>query len=299
MTDLRRSWPAASLAVVAFASNSLLCRASLGEGAIDPASFTAIRLVSGAVVLVLLCARRGGFRSMCQTGSCTGGLLLFLYAGSFSYGYLTLETGTGALLLFSSVQMTMFAGALARAEVVLARQWGGLTVAGLGLIVLLRPGLVAPDPTGTALMMLAGAAWGLYSLRGRRAVAPLETTAGNFVAAIPFVLVLLSSRSERLFHSPSGVFFAVTSGVLASGLGYVIWYAAVARMRTVDTAVLQLTVPVLAAFGGIAFLGESLTPRLVISAGLVLVGVAVSLDLQRESRGLRGRPGSSPGGSRA
>jgi len=276
MKHRRRPWPSASLALVAFASNSLLCRASLGDGAIDPASFTAIRLVSGAVVLLFLCVPRGG-AGVVRNASWIDGLLLFLYAGPFSYGYLTLETGTGALLLFSSVQMTMFAAAFWQGEVVVARQWAGLAVAASGLLVLLRPGLVAPDPAGAVLMILAGAAWGFYSLRGRRAAVPLEATAGNFALALPLALALLWSESAHLFVSASGFVLALTSGALASGFGYAIWYAAVARLRTADAAVLQLGVPVLAAFGGIAFLGESPTPRLVISAGLVGVGVFLSL----------------------
>ena len=263
-------------ALVAFAANSLLCRQALGHTAIDAASFSTIRLASGAATLlaIAMASRRGpiGFR-----GTWRSGALLFLYAVPFSFAYVSLGAGTGALILFGSVQATMFAGALRTGARPPAVQWTGLLIALSGLVYLVIPGLAAPSPLGCALMTLAGGAWGVYSLRGGGATDPLAETAGNFVRALPFAAGISVATAAHAAWSFEGAMLAVLSGALASGLGYVAWYSALSGLGITRAATVQLAVPVLAAVGGVAFLAERLTARLVVAAALILGGVALAL----------------------
>jgi drug/metabolite transporter (DMT)-like permease len=266
--------------LVAFAANSVLCRLALGERSVDAASFTTIRLVSGAVVLALL-ARAGGHR---LAGSWRSAVMLFLYAAAFSFAYLTLAAGTGALLLFGAVQLTMILSALVQGERPRAGEWAGLGIALAGLVWLVLPGLAAPSPVGAALMILAGVGWGFYSLLGRRASDPLADTAGNFVRAVPLGLAVSVVAAPALHLTPRGVGVAVASGALASGLGYVVWYAALRRLTATRAATVQLAVPAIAAAGGVLFLGETLTGRLVAASVLVLGGIGLAVARRSAAR---------------
>jgi drug/metabolite transporter (DMT)-like permease len=262
-----------ALAMLAFAANSLLCRVALRETGIDAASFTTVRIAAGALVLWLLLRLRGG--GVARHGSWASALALFAYAAGFSYAYLSLPAAVGALLLFGAVQATMIGYGLARGERFNRRQGLGLLLAGGGLVGLMLPGLSAPPAGGAALMIAAGVAWGVYSLRGRGARDPTATTAGNFVRALPFAAALSLAMLPRAALDGAGVGYAVASGALASGLGYAIWYAALPGLRATSAATVQLSVPVIAALGGALFLGEAITPRLVLAAVAVLGGIAL------------------------
>ena len=264
-------------ALLAFAGNSLLCRLALAGRAIDPASFTAIRVASGAAVLALV---GRPFRAAPAGGApwrpAAAGAL-FAYALCFSLAYVTLDAGVGALLLFGAVQVSMLGAGLARGERLTLRQAGGLLAAVAGLLVLVRPGLSAPDPAAAALMILAGLAWGVYSLLGRGVADPVRATAHNFLLATPAAAVALAACAARLDASPRGALLAAASGALTSGLGYVAWYAALRHHTATSAAVVQLAVPVLAALGGVALLGERPTARLFAAAVLTLGGVALAV----------------------
>lgn len=265
-------------ALVAFAGNSLLCRLALAGREIDAASFTAIRIASGAIVLAVLAMPRGG--GALRAGQWGSAAALFGYAAPFSYAYLELGAGIGALILFGAVQTTMLGVAIARGERPRPLVWLGLAVALGGLVALAAPGTTAPDPLAAALMAGAGIAWGVYSLRGRAGTGdPLVATAGNFLRAAPFavVLVVAASAFARLDVSPRGAGFALASGALASGLGYSLWYAALRGLAATEAAVLQLLVPVLAAAGGVVLLGESVSVRLALAAAAILGGVALAI----------------------
>jgi len=265
------------LAMVAFAANSVLCRMALGSGSIDAASFTAIRMLSGAIALAVLVALRRGAR---LRGTWSGAVALLLYALPFSFAYLDLATGTGALLLFGCVQGTMVLVALRRGERLRARQWAGLFVAFAGLVILVFPGLDAPSPLGAGLMASAGIAWGVYSLLGRGQTDPLGHTAGNFLRAAPLAgLAPVAARGLDL--STNGVILAVASGALASGVGYAIWYRALQGLTRTQGSVVQLSVPVIAAVAGILLLGEAWDRRLWMSGLLVLGGLAAVLTPSR------------------
>ena len=271
-----------ALALLAFAANSLLCRAALGAGAIDAASFTAVRLCSGAVALAALVALRTRRRSP-SAGSWTLALALFAYAAPFSFAYLRLPTGLGALVLFGAVQTTMIGAELVRGRRPSRREGLGLMLALAGLAALTLPGTSAPDPLGFALMVLAGAAWGAYSLRGRGTsvrgtVDPLATTAGNFARSLVFALLLAPLVVATPLHATGeGIALAVTSGALASGVGYALWYAALPALGATRAAIVQLLVPVLAATAGVLVLGETVSPRLVACGLTILGGVALAL----------------------
>jgi len=257
------------LALLAFAGNSLLCRLALTTTPIDAATFTVVRIGSGAVVLWLL-ARGGGLG-----GSWLSALALFAYAAAFSFAYRQLSAGTGALLLFGAVQASMIAGGLARGERLRGMQLAGIALALGGLVVLLLPGLAAPPLPASLWMLGAGVAWGIYSLRGRGSGDPLHATAGNFVRALPFALVLSAVMLHSATYSAAGVLYAIASGALTSGVGYAIWYAALPRLAAVQAASVQLSVPVLAALGGVALLGEMPTLRLMACSAAVLGGIAL------------------------
>ena len=259
------------LALVGFAANSLLCRAALGAGSIDAASFTAIRLAAGALILMLLARGR-------RAGSWASALALFAYAAAFSFAYLRLVTATGALILFATVQATMIGVGVARGERPRALEWLGFAIAAFGLVVLVLPGLAAPDPLGAALMAVAGASWGIYSLRGRGARDPLAVTADNFLRAVPMAALLLLAIPLTGGHAaPRGIALAIASGAIASGIGYTLWYAALPSLAAVRAAIVQLSVPVLAAASGALVLNEVVTLRLAIATGLIIGGIALAL----------------------
>jgi drug/metabolite transporter (DMT)-like permease len=264
------------LAMVAFAANSLLCRLALGEGLIDAASFTTVRMVSGALTLFLFVLPRGRSADRAPA-DWRSAALLFAYMACFSFAYHSLSAGTGALLLFGAVQLTMFVAALRAGERFAAASWAGLALALSGLVYLVAPGLTAPDPVGAALMVLAGAAWGLYSLLGRTVRDPLEATAGNFILAVPLVLAVSLLFLGDLHLSRDGLLLAALSGAVASGLGYVVWFAALKRLTATRAATVQLSVPAIAAAGGVLLLAEPLTLRLVLASAATLGGIAIVL----------------------
>lgn len=261
-----------ALAMLAFAGNSLLCRWALRSTEIDPASFTTIRLVSGALVLWLLVQLRGprGGR-----GNGLSALALFAYAAGFSFAYQSLPAATGALLLFGAVQATMIGYGLATGERLRSLQLLGVMVALAGLIALLYPGLSAPPPVGALLMLGSGVAWGSYSLRGRGAGDPIQVTAGNFLRAVPLALVLSLVFLTEARIDRAGVVYAVMSGALTSGIGYAIWYTALPALKAIQAATLQLSVPVITALGGVLWIGEALTLRLQLASLAILGGIAL------------------------
>jgi drug/metabolite transporter (DMT)-like permease len=265
------------VAMLAFAANSVLCRLALGSGAIDAASFTAIRLGSGALVLVLLAQGRRREIIFGQRGSWRSAATLFLYAAAFSFAYRNLSAGTGALILFASVQLTMLFFAIFSGERPGAAEWFGLVLAFSGLVYLVLPGLTAPPGLNAGLMAVAGVAWGVYSLRGRGASDALGVTAGNFLRAVPFALIVALVTIGDGHATPRGEILAMLSGAITSGIGYAIWYAALRGLTSTRAALVQLSVPVIAALGGIVILQEKITPRLVIASLLVLSGIALAV----------------------
>lgn len=284
----RRTAAFAVLALLGFAGNSLLCRAALRGGGIDAASFTALRLAAGAVTLAILAtwrARRAGrVASIADQGDWGSAIALFAYAALFSLAYLQLSAGTGALLLFGAVQATMLVQGWREGDHLAGLRALGAGVAAAGLLALLAPGLQAPPPVAAAMMLSAGIAWGLYTLRGRRPGDALSRTAGNFLRALPLAAgLLLAARVAGLgpAHADArGLAAAVASGALASGIGYALWYAALPDLRASTAATLQLCVPVLAALGGVALLAEPLSARLAGSALVVVLGIALVLRRQ-------------------
>jgi len=277
-----------AVAMVAFAANSLLCRAALGAGLIDAASFASVRVMSGAVVLFVILAVRDG-RPVLPKADWRMVVTLFLYVAFFSFAYIWLSAGTGALLLFGAVQLTMFAVALYGGERFTLLSWAGFAAALLGLVWLVAPGVTAPDPLGAALMVVAGIAWGIYSLLGRGTSDPLAATAGNFLYAVPLVLYVSHLFWWNLNLSAEGLALAVVSGALASGCGYVIWYAALRGLTATRAATVQLSVPAIAALGGVLFMAEDVTLRLVIASAATIGGVAVVLS-QRAGRAAGASP---------
>ena len=261
------------LALLAFAGNSLLCRMALAHTSMDAASFTTVRLLSGALVLWLLVALRSG--SSQAQGSWLSALALFVYAAGFSFAYLQLNTGVGALILFGAVQSGMIGYGLWRGERFSARQWLGLLLACAGLTGLLLPGLSAPPLMGAVLMLTAGFAWAVYSLRGKGAANPLQVTAGNFARTLPMTLLLSAALPGQLSLDSYGMLYAVLSGALTSGVGYAIWYSVLPLLKATTTATVQLTVPVLAAIAGILILDEPLTLRLILASVAILGGIAL------------------------
>ncbi|MFS8977071.1 DMT family transporter [Cupriavidus necator] len=279
-----------TLAMLAFAGNSLLCRLALKGTTIDAASFTLARVVAAAAVLwLIVVARRQMGRARMQDASLGGNwisaLALFCYAAAFSFAYERLSAGTGALLLFASVQATMTGYGLYAGEPLRARQWVGLALALTGLVWLLLPSLATPPLVSSLLMIAAGIAWGVYSLHGRRASDPVSTTAGNFVRAVPMALALGAvMQAPRALEDGAGLGYALLSGAITSGLGYVIWYAVVPQIKAATAATVQLSVPVITAAGGIALLGEALSLRLALSAAAVLGGIALVIAGKRVER---------------
>jgi drug/metabolite transporter (DMT)-like permease len=262
-----------SLAMLAFAGNSLLCRLALKHTGIDAASFTTIRLLSGAVMLWLVVRIRRG--TLAGGGNWPSACALFVYAAGFSFAYLSLPAATGALLLFGAVQATMIGHGIWTGERLLKLQLVGLMLAFAGLLGLLLPGLTAPPLSGSLLMLGAGGAWGVYSLRGKGAGDPTRVTAGNFLRAVPIAAALSAVMVDGTSLDKAGFWYAVSSGALASGIGYAIWYTALPAMKSTSAATVQLSVPVIAALGGIVFLGEPITPRLVLASTAILGGITL------------------------
>lgn len=267
-----------ALAMLAFAANSLLCRAALENGHADAASFTTIRLASGALVLVLVARARGGQPP--ASGLAWGSAVaLFAYAIAFSLAYLRIPAGVGALLLFAAVQLTMLGAGLAAGERPRRAEWIGLALSLAGLVVLTRPGLARPDPAGALLMLGAGAAWGVYSLRGRGSGDAVAVNAASFARGLPLALgaSVLGGLLGAARLDVAGASLAVASGALASGLGYAVWYAALRGLSATRAAIVQLSVPPLAAAGGVLLLGERLSLRLVMASVLILGGIALAV----------------------
>ena len=276
------SW-LAILSLLCFAANSILARLALRAGAIDAASFTAIRLATGALALWAVLQVRGARIRLRGPGRWIGAILLFLYAAPFSFAYLELSAGLGALILFAAVQLTMIGAGLRSGERPSWAEWLGLAAALAGVVYLNLPGLSAPAPLGAALMATAGIAWGLYSLRGRGAVAPLTETAVAFLLATPLGLLLGAVNATRSHASGIGIACAVASGALASGGGYAAWYSVLPKLSAIRAGTIQLAVPVLAALAGVLLLGEHLTLRLLLSAVAILGGVGLAIS-SRASR---------------
>lgn len=270
------------LAMFAFAANSVLCRIALERTSIDPASFTAIRLISGAAMLWIVVSFRGGDRRL--EGNWLSALALFAYAVGFSFAYVSLTAATGALLLFGSVQITMMGHAFWSGERLQARQLGGYALALCGVVGLLLPGLSAPPPGSAALMMAAGVAWGIYSLRAKAQGDATRVTAGNFARTVPFAVALFLVARDDWSLDNAGVWYAIASGALTSGLGYVIWYAALRSLKTTSAATVQLSGPLIVALGGIAFLSEPLTLRWALASVAILGGIALAIPGPRDSR---------------
>ena len=280
-----------ALAMSAFAANSLLCRVALAHTRIDAASFTTIRLASGAIALWLIVRTRGGAAS--GGGNWRSALALFVYAAGFSFAYVSLPAATGALLLFGAVQATMIGYGIWAGERLRGLQRVGLVLALGGLVGLLLPGLAAPPLGGSLLMLGAGVAWGIYSLRGKRGRDPIRVTAGNFLRAAPMAAALSLLLYEGAALDAAGFWYAVTSGALASGIGYAIWYTALPALRSTHAATVQLSVPVIAAAGGIVFLDESLSMRLLLASVAIVGGIALVI-LEKKSV-----PGTSQSGPAA
>jgi drug/metabolite transporter (DMT)-like permease len=272
-----------SLTMIAFASNSLLNRLALGRDSIDAVSYTTVRLLSGALTLWLIVSLQKNSAGPKIRGNWISAAMLFLYAIAFSFAYLSLSAGTGALILFGTVQVTMILSALRSGERPQLLEWLGVLLALGGLVYLVLPGLRAPSPLGSALMTIAGIAWGVYSLRGRGGTSPLADTTGNFIRAVPLILVVLLVSLDGVHLSQTGILLAVLSGAIASGLGYVIWYAALAGLTATRAAIVQLSVPVLAAWGGVIFLAEDVSLRLILAAALILGGIALAIAGRRKT----------------
>jgi drug/metabolite transporter (DMT)-like permease len=273
-----------TLTLIAFAANSVLARAALGSDSIDAASYTSIRLISGALVLYLIVhINRTGSRSGAR-GSWWAALMLFLYAISFSFAYITLETGTGALILFGAVQITMILASLMAGTRLRLAEWLGVAIAFGGFVYLVLPGVTAPPLIGFLLMALAGIAWGLYTLKGRGSDHALLDTAYNFIRTVPLALVVAVLAIGKVHYSMEGLVLAATSGAVASGLGYTIWYIALGGLSATQAAVVQLLVPVIAALGGVVFVAEPITLRLLLSALLILGGILLVVLGRRRSR---------------
>jgi drug/metabolite transporter (DMT)-like permease len=269
-----------TLSMLAFAGNSLLCRLALRDTAIDAATFTTVRLASGALVLclivVLRCTRVGK-----MGGNWTSALALFVYAAGFSFAYVSLSAATGALLLFGAVQTTMIGHGIWARERFAPLPILGFALALGGLVGFLLPGLATPPSRSALLMLAAGVAWGIYSLRGRGAGTPIEITAGNFARAALLAMALSLLTIGHVSLDGAGFAYAITAGALTSGVGYVIWYMTLPLLKATQAASVQLSVPVIAALGGVLLLGESLSLRLVVASIVILGGVVLTIAVRR------------------
>ena len=269
------------LALTAFAANSVLCRLALGNSSIDASSFTIIRLFSGALTLFILINAKRYFnhkteQSKNNKGSWYGASMLFIYVLTFSFAYITLDTATGALILFGSVQITMILVNTLKGNRLHFSEWLGVMIAFFGFVYLMLPGIHTPSVFGFILMIISGVAWGFYTLNGRGSQNPFMDTAHNFIKTIPMIIIVALVQLliiNKTNISGQGVVLAILSGAIASGLGYSIWYSVLPHLNVVISAVLQLLVPVIAALGGVLFVNELITQRLLISALMILGGI--------------------------
>lgn len=261
------------LALTAFAANSVLCRLALGNHVIDASGFTIIRLLSGSAVLLTIISVTRNTTETSSKGSWAASFMLFLYAVTFSYAYISLDTATGALILFGSVQITMILLSLLSGTRLHKTEWIGVVIAFAGFIFLILPGITTPSLLGFILMTIAGISWGIYTLKGRNSKNPLMDTAYNFIRTTPLVVLLSILSFNNIYLSSEGILLAMLSGGVTSGIGYTIWYIALGGLSSTQAAVLQLSVPVIAALGGVIFVSEAITIRLTISAAMVLGGV--------------------------
>jgi len=282
-----------SFSLIAFAGNSVLCRLALGGGQIDAASFTIVRLLSGIVMLLLISQISQTQNSSTTKTNWISSTALFLYAVAFSYAYISLDTGTGALILFGAVQITMILANLASGKKLHFLEWMGVITAFLGFIYLVKPSLTTPSLTGFILMSLAGMAWGIYTLRGRGSKQPINDSAINFLYTFPFILALLIIEFKNINLSQEGIILAVVSGAVASGIGYTVWYRAVRTLSTMQASVVQLLVPIIAAVGGVIFAQEVISARLIISSIMILGGIILVLSRQYLSRQLASNKSNS------
>jgi drug/metabolite transporter (DMT)-like permease len=271
-----------TFALVAFAFNSILCRLALGTESIDAVSFTTIRLISGAVTLLMISLILNKKVDV-KRGNWTSAFFLFGYAICFSLAYLKLTTATGALILFGSVQLTMIIAALIKGERPNVLEWIGLAFAFAGLVYLMLPSLSAPPFFYSFLMMSAGIAWGFYTLQGKKSENPLADTTGNFIRTIPMILLPAILFLTQIQLSNKGVILAILSGAIASGIGYSVWYAALKYHTATRAAILQLSVPAIAALGGVIFLSESLSVRLLLASSSILGGIGLAIIGRRKS----------------
>lgn len=273
-----------AIAMLAFAANSVLARLAFATGGAEPLSYTGIRLAAGAVTLAAILLVRD--RRVGIAGSWAGAASLFGYAILFSIAYILLGAGTGALILFAAVQIGIIGWAIRKGDRPRALEWLGLAVAFAGLVYLVSPGLVAPHPLGTALMVGAGLCWAAYTLIGRGSQSPLTDTAGNFIRTAPLAIVLVLAGALWRGIAPAAALYAIASGALASGIGYAVWYSALPHLSRTRAAIVQLTVPAIAAAGGVAFIAEPLSLRLAMSTVLILGGVAFALLAAERRRGV-------------
>ncbi len=276
-SSLSRAFLYTSLAMLAFAGNSILCRMALSNGSIDPAAFTSVRLLAGALALLLIVRLTRRDTAIREHGGWTSALALFAYATCFSYAYISLSAGAGALILFGFVQGTMIAMALWSGDRPSRPEWLGWLLACGGLVWLLLPGTEAPSPGGAVLMSIAGIAWGVYSIRGRQETNALASTCSNFVYSVAFAAILTAITFTSAGITVRGLMLAVLSGALTSGLGYVIWYAALNYISAMQAALVQLSVPAIAAAGGVILLAEPISARLLTAGVLILGGISLAL----------------------
>jgi len=262
-----------AMALIAFAANSVLCRLALGDESIDAAGFTVIRLLSGAVVLSIILIFSSNKNSTLSRGSWSASVMLFVYAIAFSFAYIALDTGTGALILFGAVQVTMILMALISGYRLHISEWLGVALAFFGFVYLVLPGVTAPPLFSFSLMTIAGIAWGLYTLKGKGSSNPLADTTYNFLRTTPLLIILTFATLQNLHLTFEGILLAVLSGGIASGIGYTMWYIALAGLSATQAAVIQLLVPIIAAFGGVIFVSEAITFRLAFAALMILGGV--------------------------
>ncbi|MFY8349700.1 DMT family transporter [Pseudoalteromonas sp. SSM20] len=261
------------LSLIAFAGNSILCRIALGQGQIDAASFTSIRLLSGAITLFILYALFHKNKQTVSKGSWFGAVYLFTYAVTFSYAYISLETAIGALVLFSSVQFSMLAYTFLSGTKIYPIEWFGALIAFIGFSYLVLPDISSPSLIGFVLMVVSGMAWAGYTLVGKKSSNPLADTAFNFMRTIPFITLLSLMTLNSINASTTGILLAVIAGSVTSGIGYAIWYIALKHLTSVQAAVSQLSVPIIAGIGGFLFLSEPISERLAISGAIILIGI--------------------------
>jgi drug/metabolite transporter (DMT)-like permease len=270
-----------TITMIAFGANSIFGRVALEGDAIDPSSYSFIRLLSGAIMLAILVGASSGVsKKSLSHGNLISALCLFAYAAAFSFSYVNIETGVGALILFACVQAVMIGWALFKGDRPSLFEWLGIVIAFSAFIWLVSPGLEAPDPIAAALMAISGIAWGAYSLRGKSSSDPLKATAGNFLLSVPMGLVLLFITISSSQITLYGVILAIASGAITSGMGYALWYRVLPQLTATRASIVQLTVPVVAGVGGLIFLPEPLTFRFVLASALILGGVAISIVLK-------------------